>query len=84
MTSKNTIIQVAPELEDIAMLVQVASRFESKIYLKFGTKTVNAKSIMGMMSLGANIGDSITVAANGADEREALEVLSEYLSRKTV
>lgn len=84
MTSKNTTIQVTSELETIAMLVQVASRFESKVCLEFGTKTVNAKSIMGMMSLGANTGDSVTVTANGADEKEAVEVVSEYLSGKTV
>ena len=50
------------------MLVQVASQYDSRIYLESGSKRVNAKSIMGMMTLGLIAGQSITVEADGADE----------------
>ena len=45
----------------IAELVQVASKYESRVYLEHGRRKVNAKSIMGMMSLEASVGDSIEV-----------------------
>ena len=64
----------------IAMLVQVASKYQSKINICQGTKTVNAKSIMGMMTLGLNYGDSIVVSANGTDEEEAMKEIEKYLS----
>ena len=66
----------------IAMLVQVASRYESSIYIETGDKKVNAKSIMGMMTLILSAGDTITVSADGKDEDAALEGIDEYLSGK--
>lgn len=56
-----------------AVLVQAASRFNSKIYLRKDRHQVNAKSIMGMMMLCLRDGDRIQLAAEGADEREALQ-----------
>ena len=56
------------EPRPIAELVQVASKYESKIYLETDTKRVNAKSIMGMMSLNLVNGDLLTVSADGNDE----------------
>ena len=53
------------EPRPIAELVQIASKFESKIYLETETKRVNAKSIMGMMSLNLANGDLLTVSAEG-------------------
>ena len=70
------------EARPIAMLVQVASRYESSIYIETGDKKVNAKSIMGMMTLILSAGDTITVSADGKDEDEALEGIEEYLSGK--
>ena len=70
------------EARPIAMLVQVASRYESSIYIETGEKKVNAKSIMGMMTLILSAGDTITVSADGKDEDEALEGIDEYLSGK--
>ena len=60
------------EARPAAMLVQVASQYESRIYLESGSKRVNAKSIMGMMTLGLIAGQSITVEADGADEDQAV------------
>ena len=71
------------EARPIAMLVQVASRYESSIYIETGDKKVNAKSIMGMMTLILSEGDTITVSADGKDEDEAIVGIDEYLSGKT-
>ena len=67
-----------------AMLVQVASRYNSKIYIhsEDGNIRVNAKSIMGMMSLGLNTGESVVVEADGEDEEEAVTGIETYLSGK--
>ena len=70
------------EARPVALLVQVASRYESSIYVECEDKKVNAKSIMGMMSLGIAAGEEVTVIANGADEEEAIENIEKYLSSK--
>ena len=64
------------------MLVQVASQFDSTIYLEAGEKKVNAKSIMGMMSLGLDTGEKVTAVIEGSDEDAALEGIEKYLSGK--
>ena len=61
------------EARPVAMLVQVASQYESEIYVESGRKKVNAKSIMGMMTLGLDNGEEVTVTANGKDESEAMD-----------
>ncbi len=84
MIRKPITIQIASGLEarPIAMLVQVASQFESEIYVESGKKKVNAKSIMGMMTLGLDNGESVTISANGQDEAEAMDKIEDYLSSK--
>ncbi len=84
MKKKGITIQLENGLEarPIAMLVQVASRYESSIYIETGDKKVNAKSIMGMMTLILSAGDTITVSADGKDEDEALKGIEDYLSGK--
>lgn len=67
------------EARPAAMLVQVASQYDSRIYLESGSKRVNAKSIMGMMTLGLIAGQSITVEADGADEDQAVSEIGKYL-----
>ncbi|MBO5551773.1 MAG: HPr family phosphocarrier protein [Lachnospiraceae bacterium] len=64
----------------IAFLVQTASQFESRIYIDCGEKHVNAKSIMGMMTLELTNGTELVISAEGADEEEALERLKEFLT----
>lgn len=82
MTKKEIKIQLASGLEarPVALLVQVASQFESEIHIQSGMRTVNAKSIMGMMTLGLDMGESVIVIANGTDEAEAIERIEAYLS----
>ena len=69
------------EARPIAMLVQVASQYVSNICLESEERKVNAKSIMGMMSLGLDTGESVTVSVDGADEEEAMKSIEEYLSK---
>ena len=73
MTKKEITIRLSSGLEarPVAMLVQVASQFESEIHVISGERNVNAKSIMGMMTLGLSAGEKIVVTANGADERNS-------------
>lgn len=70
------------EARPVAVLVQVASRYDSSIYIECEDKKVNAKSIMGMMSLGIAASEEVTVIANGADEQEAIEEIEKFLSDK--
>ena len=67
------------EARPVAQLVQVASQFNSEIYVEVGEKKVNAKSIMGMMTLQLREGEEVLVKADGADEEEALEGIENYL-----
>ena len=82
MVKKTVTVELASGLEarPVAMLVQVASQYDSEIYVESEERHVNAKSIMGMMTLGLNYGDSIVVSANGTDEEEAMKEIEEYLS----
>ncbi len=82
MIQKSMQIQLANGLEarPVAVLVQKASMFDSKIYIEAEGKKVNAKSIMGMMSLGLNAGEEVTVIAEGADESAAVDSLEDYIS----
>ena len=82
MIKKPITVQLANGLEarPVALLVQVASQYESKIYVETENKKVNAKSIMGMMTLGLNAGESVVVSAEGTDEQAAIENIEKYLS----
>lgn len=66
----------------VALLVQEASKYDSKIYMEAGGKKINAKSIMGMMTLGLNNGENLTVTAEGEDEDLAMENLKNFLTGK--
>ncbi|MCM1057647.1 MAG: HPr family phosphocarrier protein [Firmicutes bacterium] len=70
------------EARPIALLVQEASKYESKIYIQSGNKRVNAKSIMGMMSLGLDNGEELEVSAEGADEQAAVAGIENFLEGK--
>ena len=66
----------------VALFIQEASQFDSSIYLEYGSKKVNAKSIMGMMTLGLDAGEEITLSANGEDEDAAMSSIEQYLSNQ--
>ena len=84
MVSKNMTINIPKGLEarPVAVLVQVASQYESSIYVQMQEKKVNAKSIMGMMTLRLAEGENILVTANGPDEADAVSAIDKYISKK--
>lgn len=84
MTKKSIQIKLEKGLEarPVALLVQEASKYDSTIYIHSGDKRVNAKSIMGMMSLGLKNGEELVVSAEGADEKEAVDGIDFFLSGK--
>ena len=84
MVTKKVKIQLENGLaaSPVAMLVQVASKFDSRIYLLSDGKKVNAKSIMGMMSLGLDNGEELEIMADGKDEKAAADALEQFLSSK--
>jgi catabolite repression HPr-like protein len=85
MTKEVTInIETGLEARPVAQLVQVASQYESKIFLEVEDKTVNAKSIMGMMSLGLAAGEVVKITAEGEDEAEAIADIEKYLNSTEV
>ena len=75
-----TTAHVQAEVSPLAMLVQVASQYESSIHFKHGNKRVNAKSIMGMMTLDLPVGEQVIVTADGVDEEKAIDEIEKYLS----
>lgn len=81
MIQKSVQIKLESGLEarPIAMLVQVASKYDSSVYIESANKKVNAKSIMGMMGLGLGRDDTVTVIADGKDEAEAVAGIEGFL-----
>ena len=69
------------EARPVAEIVQTASRFKSEIFLISGTKKINAKSIMGMMSLGLCNNEEIEIEASGDDESQAVDSIISYMSQ---
>ena len=84
MITKNIKIELPSGLDarPVALLVQVASQYESSIYVENGNNRINSKSIMGMMTLGLSAGETITVSVDGADEEKAMENIEKYLANK--
>lgn len=70
------------EARPVAQMVQISSQFNSEIYVEIGKKKVNAKSIMGMMTLGLDAGEEIILSTNGDDEEAAMQSLEKYLSNQ--
>ena len=84
MIRRDITIELAKGLEarPVAIFVQVASQFDCSIIVEYRDKRVNAKSIMGMMSLGIAQGEKVTVVADGPDEKDAVAGLEKYLTSK--
>ncbi|QKS72250.1 HPr family phosphocarrier protein [Paenalkalicoccus suaedae] len=64
-----------------ALFVQEANRFHSDIFIEKDDKKVNAKSIMGIMSLAVGANKDITLKIDGPDEQEAMDALEEFVSK---
>ncbi|NLK21269.1 MAG: HPr family phosphocarrier protein [Epulopiscium sp.] len=82
MIEKQVVVKIETGLEarPAALFVQIASQYKSNIYVLMEDKQVNAKSIMGMMSLGALEGQELAIRAEGNDEEEAINKLMEFLT----
>lgn len=64
------------------LLVQAASKFISDINLEYSGKSVNLKSIMGVMSLGVGQGSEISISAEGDDEKEAIDAIADTMKKE--
>lgn len=60
-----------------SMVVQTASKFDSDIFLRRDDYEINGKSVIGVMTLAAEQGASLTLVVDGDDEEEAIKALSE-------
>ena len=65
-----------------ALLVQTTKDFKCNIYFEKGKDRINAKSIMGILTLGATYGTEITIIAEGEDEEAAVKALSRLFASK--
>ncbi len=67
---------------DAQQLVGRCMRFDSEITFEMGTKKINGKSLMGVISMALKSGDTVTVIAKGDDQESALEMAIKMLSAK--
>ena len=81
MIRKPVTIQNNMDMEDrpVAHLVQEASQYASQVDIVMGSKKINAKSIMGMMSLKLQKGEDVTIVADGQDEDAAVSGVATFL-----
>lgn len=86
MKEKTVIIKLKSGLQarPAALFVQEANRFHSDIFLTKDGKKVNAKSIMGIMSLALGTGTEVVLTAEGNDEEEALHALETFITKETL
>lgn len=74
--------QVGIHARPATTLVQTASKFNADIYLEYNGKTVNLKSIMGVMSLGIPKDAVIKITAQGADEEDAIATVEQVMTQE--
>lgn len=83
MIKKNIDVNLGrDETRPIAMFVQLASQFKSKIEIRQDNMVVNAKSIMGMMTLGLVPGQKLELDVEGEDEENAMMEMESFLTHK--
>ena len=80
MTQKSITIKASLDARQAAYFVQTAGKFESEIQVSVDEKRINAKSIMGMMTLDLPVGEQVIVTADGVDEEKAVNDIEKYLS----
>ncbi|TGB02298.1 HPr family phosphocarrier protein [Halobacillus salinus] len=81
MIERSIIVELETGLQarPAAQFVQQANKFSADIFIEKEQKRVNAKSIMGLMSLAIGTDEEIKLIADGTDEEEALQFLSDYV-----
>ena len=72
------------DARSVAEMVQLASKYKSSMYILVENSRVNAKSIMGMMTLNLEHGKEVTLEAEGEDEGNALSDMTGYLLGSSV
>lgn len=84
MVEKKVVVRLKMGLHarPAALFVQEANKYTAEIYVKKGERAVNAKSIMGIMSLAVASGTEIVLSANGSDEEQAVEALAAMISKE--
>ncbi|HET7580394.1 MAG TPA: HPr family phosphocarrier protein [Bacillales bacterium] len=84
MAEKKVTVQLKTGLQarPAALFVQEANRYSADVFLEKNGKKVNAKSIMGIMSLAVGSGGVITITADGQDEEDALEALAAFVEKE--
>ncbi|MDR1537140.1 MAG: HPr family phosphocarrier protein [Clostridiales bacterium] len=80
MTQRSIQVLASLDARPAALFVQTASQFASSIHLVIDNKRINAKSIMGVISLGVLDGQNVTIQADGKDEEQALDKLEKFLN----
>ncbi|WP_461240961.1 phosphocarrier protein HPr [Paucilactobacillus sp. N302-9] len=78
----NVIAETGIHARPATILVQTASKFSSDITLQYQDKSVNLKSIMGVMSLGVGQHADVTITADGSDEKEAIAAIEETMTKE--
>ncbi|MBO5169395.1 MAG: HPr family phosphocarrier protein [Candidatus Faecousia sp.] len=83
MFSKEVVVRCESGLHNkqATYFVQKANEFESSIWLESGNRKMNAKSLLGIMSLGIISGSAVTLSAVGSDEEAAVTALEALLQR---
>jgi phosphocarrier protein HPr len=81
---KNVLIsnQLGLHARASAKLTQLAAKFKSDVFIIKNQQKVNAKSIMGVMMLAASCGTEITIEANGEDEHQAIDAITQLFNDK--
>ena len=80
MTSKEIIVTRDGGLkeQDAALFIRNANEYQSQIRIRLGEKSVKAKSLLGVLSMGVRRGAVLTVTAEGPDEEDAVNALRRY------
>jgi len=84
MTEKDVIVinRAGIHARPSALLVQTTKNFESNIYIEKGRDRINAKSIMGIITLGAAYGTELKIIAEGKDEQAAVEAVAKLFESR--
>lgn len=69
------------DARELAKLVGLANTFASNVVIEMDNRRINVKSIMGIMGLGLDVNKVITIEAEGNDEEEAVEALTDFLTK---
>ena len=72
--------QVGLHARPATFFIQKANEFKSSIWIEKDERRVNAKSLLGVLSLGIVKGSTITLVADGADEQEAIDTLTALIN----